>query len=438
MWVREAVLARSSGSACWEWDGDTYRTYLNLVHGHVPFAIGDESLYDSTRCGCGELLTYAHLQVCKRARHRHHTDKAPGAVDAGLGSEVNRHHAVCDQLAEGLRRLFPGASVTREQTLAQHVPRLDVLLDFGAGEKYGYDVSFKSLFKANGTPAHPRLLREGGWAAQKRDAEKVAAYAPMQGCEFVPVSFEAPTARPSACFVRHIEHLWRRRAMRSPGGSARPSRRDLSAFTQGLMQVAAIAIAAMVNERLAVHTGAEPAARRRRRQRRGRRSRGPPSPPQEPLPPLPPAPLEKPLPPLPTAPLPPLVPRPLQPAEIAVWRQLAAPAAGAGEAAQPQRQWNPRRVDTMALPPRQRRFLSALHSPPPDDDRRHRRRRRKRRRRREKKTQKKKEEEEEDESAGSKTAAQAGSAAGPNDSARTARPPPPPQQRRQRRRRGQR
>ena len=207
-WVREAVLARSSGSACWEWDGDTYRTYLNLVHGHVPFAIGDESLYDSTRCGCGELLTYAHLQVCKRARHRHHTDKAPGAVDAGLGSEVNRHHAVCDQLAEGLRRLFPGASVTREQTLAQHVPRLDVLLDFGAGEKYGYDVSFKSLFKANGTPAHPRLLREGGWAAQKRDAEKVAAYAPMQGCEFVPVSFEAPTARPSACFVRHIERLW--------------------------------------------------------------------------------------------------------------------------------------------------------------------------------------------------------------------------------------
>ena len=264
-----------------------------------------------------------------------------------------------------------------------------MLLEFGPGARYGYDVSFTSVFKATGAPAHRSLLRDGEWATRKRDAEKTAAYASMQGITFVPVSFAAPTARPGASFVRHIEHLWCSRAMRAPGENPRPSRRDLNAFTQGLMQVAAIAVASMVNDRMAVWTGAAPAARHRRRQRRGMRGRGPQLQPTQPvplpgLPPPPPPPGSRPgqqpvvppqLPPLPSLPLAPVEHRPLLPPERqftipfmrspSQWQRALDPASGLTQPPQ----WDLARVDRMPLSPSQQAFLqqdflSGLPLPP--------------------------------------------------------------------------
>lgn len=160
---------------------------------------------------------------------------------------TSRHNAARDALRDGgLATPFPDARVTIEQSIAEHVPRADVPLDFGDGEPTADNVSFTAIYLANGKPKHANVLAVPGYAAaQQRDDEKAVqgAVALMHGCDFVPISFEAPTGRPGLTFVRHIEALWRRRAMRPEGH--RPSREDLSAFTSGLMQVVAIPIAAM-------------------------------------------------------------------------------------------------------------------------------------------------------------------------------------------------
>ena len=72
------------------------------------------------------------------------------------GYEAVRHNSLRGALAGFLLELFPNAKINIEVDVHTDCPRADVTMDLGDDNCFAFDVSFASIFKANGGWRTPR------------------------------------------------------------------------------------------------------------------------------------------------------------------------------------------------------------------------------------------------------------------------------------------